>query len=131
MNMPILPLENPAVAPEGREKGLPVADRGVDMPPIALRDQAVPDTPASERPIFLEPREASRGDGANLRTRLPFDRVALLLQGGGALGAYQAGVYEALAETGLHPDWVVGISIGAINSAIIAGNVSRSSTVWL
>jgi NTE family protein len=48
--------------------------------------------------------------------------VALLLQGGGALGAYQAGVYEALAETGIAPDWVGGISIGAINGAIIAGN---------
>ena len=46
----------------------------------------------------------------------------MLLQGGGALGAYQAGVYEALAEADLHPDWVAGISIGAINSAIIAGN---------
>ena len=52
----------------------------------------------------------------------PFEQVALLLQGGGALGAYQAGVYEALAEADLHPDWVAGISIGAINSAIIAGN---------
>ena len=54
--------------------------------------------------------------------RLPFDCIALLLQGGGALGAYQAGVYEALAEAGIHPDWVAGISIGAINAAIIAGN---------
>ena len=54
--------------------------------------------------------------------RPPFDCVALLLQGGGALGAYQAGVYEALAEADLHPDWVAGISIGGINSAIIAGN---------
>jgi NTE family protein len=53
---------------------------------------------------------------------IPFEQVALLLQGGGALGAYQAGVYEALAEADLHPDWVAGISIGAINSAIIAGN---------
>ena len=51
-----------------------------------------------------------------------FGRVVLLLQGGGALGAYQAGVYEALAEANLHPDWVAGISIGAINAAIIAGN---------
>src|SRR5579862_8758808 len=49
-------------------------------------------------------------------------RVALVLQGGGALGAYQAGVYEALHEAGLEPDWVVGVSIGAINSSIIAGN---------
>ena len=45
-----------------------------------------------------------------------------MLQGGGALGAYQAGVYQALHEAGLEPDWVVGVSIGAINSAIIAGN---------
>ncbi|MBR1120055.1 patatin-like phospholipase family protein [Bradyrhizobium lablabi] len=49
-------------------------------------------------------------------------RVALVLQGGGALGAYQAGVYQALHEAGMEPDWVCGVSIGAINSAIIAGN---------
>jgi len=57
-----------------------------------------------------------------LLERLPFECIALLLQGGGALGAYQAGVYEGLAEANLHPDWVAGISIGAINAAIIAGN---------
>ena len=51
--------------------------------------------------------------------RPPFECTALLLQGGGALGAYQAGVYEALAEAGIYPDWVA--TIGAINSAIIAG----------
>jgi NTE family protein len=54
--------------------------------------------------------------------RLEFERIALLLQGGGALGAYQGGVYQALAESGLHPDSVAGISIGAINCALIAGN---------
>jgi NTE family protein len=54
--------------------------------------------------------------------RSEFECVALLLQGGGALGAYQGGVYQALAEAGIHPDWVAGISIGAINAAIIAGN---------
>ncbi|MGC8468543.1 MAG: DUF3734 domain-containing protein [Acetobacteraceae bacterium] len=47
---------------------------------------------------------------------------ALVLQGGGALGSYQAGVYEALAAGGYMPDWVAGISIGAINAALIAGN---------
>jgi predicted acylesterase/phospholipase RssA len=52
----------------------------------------------------------------------PFECVALVLQGGGALGAYQAGVFQALAEAGLEPDWIAGISIGAFNSAIIAGN---------
>jgi NTE family protein len=55
-------------------------------------------------------------------SRPPFECIALVLQGGGALGSYQAGVYEALAEVELHPDWVAGISIGAINAAIIAGN---------
>jgi NTE family protein len=50
------------------------------------------------------------------------DKVGLVLQGGGALGAYQAGVYQALHEANLEPEWVVGVSIGAINSAIIAGN---------
>ena len=50
------------------------------------------------------------------------DRIALIFQGGGALGAYQAGVYEALHEANIEPDWVTGVSIGAINAAIIAGN---------
>jgi NTE family protein len=51
-----------------------------------------------------------------------FERIARLLPGGGALGAYQGGVYQALAEAGLHPDWVAGISIGAITAALVAGN---------
>ncbi len=63
--------------------------------------------------------------------RPPFECIALLLQGGGALGAYQAGVYEALAEAGLHPDRVAGISIGAINSAIIAGNAPKDRVAKL
>ena len=49
-------------------------------------------------------------------------QVALVLQGGGALGAYQVGVYQALHEAGVEPDWVIGTSIGAINGALIAGN---------
>lgn len=52
----------------------------------------------------------------------PHERNALVLQGGGALGAYQAGAYEALEAEGRAPDWIAGISIGAINAAIIAGN---------
>src|SRR6516165_3152908 len=52
-------------------------------------------------------------------------RVGLVLQGGGALGSYQAGVYEALASSEYVPDWVAGISIGAINAAIIAGNAPK------
>jgi NTE family protein len=62
-------------------------------------------------------------------------RIALVLQGGGALGAYQAGVYQALHENGFDPDWVAGTSIGAINAAIIAGNdpgqrLARLRTFW-
>jgi NTE family protein len=52
----------------------------------------------------------------------PEEKTVLVLQGGGALGAYQAGAYEALAEAGHMPRWVAGISIGAVNAAIIAGN---------
>ncbi len=67
--------------------------------------------------------------------RPEFECIALLLQGGGALGAYQAGVYQALSEASLQPDWVAGISIGAINAALIAGNapkdrVARLRTFW-
>ena len=59
----------------------------------------------------------------------------LLLQGGGALGAYHGGVYEGIAEVGFSPDWVVGISIGAINAALIAGNpperrIERMHEFW-
>ena len=62
-------------------------------------------------------------------------RIVLVLQGGGALGAYQAGVYQALEEAGLRPGWVVGTSIGAINSGIIAGNpvadrLDRLAAFW-
>lgn len=66
---------------------------------------------------------------------LPYDIVALVLQGGGALGSYQAGVYEGLHEANIHPNWVAGISIGALNAAIIAGNpaelrVQRMKEFW-
>jgi NTE family protein len=53
------------------------------------------------------------------------DNVVLVLQGGGALGAYQAGAYEGLAEAGIAPNWIAGVSIGAINAALIAGNPSE------
>lgn len=64
-----------------------------------------------------------------------WETVALTLQGGGALGAYQAGVYEGLAEAGVAPNWIAGISIGALNTAIIAGNapehrVKRLHEFW-
>ena len=59
--------------------------------------------------------------GATARKTLPGQTV-LVLQGGGALGAYQVGVYQAMHEAGIEPDWVIGTSIGAINAALIAGN---------
>ena len=68
------------------------------------------------------PSQSARAKVLAGRQRPPFECIGLLLQGGGALGAYQAGVYEALAAAQLHPDWVAGISIGAINAALIAGN---------
>ncbi len=67
--------------------------------------------------------------------RRTYDHEILLLQGGGALGAYQCGVYQGLAEVGVTPNWFVGISIGAVNSAILAGNpperrIERLRTFW-
>jgi NTE family protein len=50
------------------------------------------------------------------------EQIVLVLQGGGALGSYQAGAYQALQESGIEPDWVIGTSIGAINASLIAGN---------
>ena len=70
-------------------------------------------------------------------TPLPLpSEVALLLQGGGALGSFQAGVYERLDLLGIDISWVAGISIGAVNAAIIAGNlphrrISRLKKFWL
>jgi NTE family protein len=52
-------------------------------------------------------------------------QITLVLQGGGALGAYQGGVYQAMHERGMEPDWVIGTSIGAINASLIAGNASE------
>jgi NTE family protein len=52
-------------------------------------------------------------------------QVVLVLQGGGALGSYQAGVYQALYEAGIEPDWIIGTSIGAINASLIAGNAPQ------
>jgi NTE family protein len=61
--------------------------------------------------------------------------IVLVLQGGGALGSYQVGVYQALHEAGIEPDWIIGTSIGAINASLIAGNapeqrLSRLTEFW-
>jgi len=70
----------------------------------------------------------------SLAKELP-GQVVLVLQGGGALGSYQAGVYQALHEAGIEPDWIIGTSIGAINASLIAGNrpddrLSKLRTFW-
>ena len=88
-------------------------------------------------------KTAKRPASPSRRTRAPGDQcppsgdrqVVLVLQGGGALGAYQAGVYEGLHQAGIEPDWVIGTSIGAINAALIAGNrpehrVQRLRDFW-
>jgi NTE family protein len=87
--------------------------------------------------MTVEPREAITAGGtySPAGKRTAFEQVVLVLQGGGALGSYQAGVYQALAEADLHPDWVAGISIGAVNAALIAGNppekrVDRLREFW-
>src|SRR2546428_7102423 len=73
--------------------------------------------PASAR----KPAKAAGGPG----------RIVLVLQGGGALGAYQAGVYQALHEANIEPDWIIVTSIGEINAGIIAGNHVTDRLPWL
>jgi NTE family protein len=90
------------------------------------------DTRSDRRHLRVKPAGPSL---QRVQRRPPFEQTVLLLQGGGALGSYQAGVYQALAEANLHPDWIAGVSIGAINAALIAGNspeqrVERLRQFW-
>ncbi|MGN6383161.1 MAG: DUF3734 domain-containing protein [Dyella sp.] len=83
----------------------------------------------------MDVRAQSLDETLAARVERTYPTVALVLQGGGALGAYQAGVLEALAESGIAPHWIAGISIGALNAAIIAGNppeerVAKLRTFW-
>src|ERR1700741_2240086 len=66
-------------------------------------------------------RDARQGSASEVSPAQRF-QIVLVFQGGGALGAYQAGVYQALHEGGIEPDWIIGPSIGAINASLIAGN---------
>ena len=80
-------------------------------------------------------REKPSAEALGAAIKRDYRTIALVLQGGGALGAYQAGVYEALDAAGIHPHWIAGISIGALNAAIIAGNppkhrVERLREFW-
>ncbi len=101
---------------------MPTARKPAAKPAKAFRRK-----PDAEPSSFLHQRHP----GVDMHTA----RRALVLQGGGALGAYQAGVYQALSEKRGHPDWVAGVSIGAINAALIAGNepgkrVERLQEFW-
>jgi len=84
-------------------------------PADAQNGQLLRQKDSSRRPQSADRRELHSSNAQ-------FGCVALLLQGGGALGAYQGGVYQALTEARIEPTWLAGISIGAINAAIIAGN---------
>jgi NTE family protein len=107
-----------------------MAETALDNSPVAPAiGPASPDDRRHARAAGAPSRRRSSvaGDTASeASSRLAFEYIALLLQGGGALGAYQAGVYEALAERDLHPNWIAGISIGAINGALIAGNAPEA-----
>src|SRR5882757_1532171 len=98
----------------------PLAPAISPFPPSDRRRARAAGCPARR----LSPTAGELASGT--RSRPPFECIALLLQGGGALGAYQAGVYEALTEADLHPDWIAGVSIGAINAALIAGNAPEA-----
>jgi NTE family protein len=107
-----------------------MAETGLNYsPPAPAISPVPPDDRRRARAAGCPTRRLSptAGDMASgKRSRPPFECIALLLQGGGALGAYQAGVYEALTEADLHPDRIAGISIGAINGALIAGNAPKT-----
>src|SRR5207244_191405 len=101
-------------------------DASARLTPVTAKRES---SPTDVKPgTTRSPRDASRQFVKPLLKshrrleRPPFECIALVLQGGGALGAFQAGVYQGLAEANLQPDWVAGISIGAINAALIAGN---------
>jgi len=70
------------------------------------------------RPTDCKQERSARGEKSAAKQR----PIVLVFQGGGALGAYQAGVYQALHESQIEPDWIIGTSIGAINASLIAGN---------
>src|ERR1700746_3271273 len=109
---------------------LPSTDASARLAPLTAKRESSPvdvkppsaRSPKDQSRSFIKPLLKSHRE----LKRPPFDCIALVLQGGGALGAFQAGVYQGLAEANLHPDWVAGISIGAINAALIAGNAPEA-----
>jgi NTE family protein len=78
--------------------------------------------PAQNKDAAMGKSPVSKPSGSASKAHKLPGQVVLVLQGGGALGAYQGGIYEALHEAGIEPNWVIGTSIGALNAGIIAGN---------
>ena len=98
-------------------------------------DPLSPERAASTRPLASTTPEIGDAPRRGASPAQPVGQIVLVLQGGGALGAYQAGVYHGLRDGGIEPDWVIGTSIGAINGALIAGNppeqrLDRLQTFW-
>src|SRR5712691_13430008 len=83
--------------------------------------------PAAE----MSPGERSLARARSDKSLARFERIALVLSGGGALGAYQAGAYAALEQCGVRPNWIAGTAVGAINAAIIAGNLPHERVLRL
>jgi NTE family protein len=106
-----------------RDTSAPLVPAAVDLEARSL--DVAPPRPRPSKAADKRSEQPLRKSHRNLE-RPPFECIALVLQGGGALGAFQAGVYQALAEANLHPDWVSGISVGAINAALIAGNAPQA-----
>src|SRR3954453_22156014 len=75
--------------------------------------------------VQADQERTMNGTQSNIQRKDLPGQVVLVLQGGGALGSYQAGVYQALHEAGIEPDWIIGTSIGAINASLIAGNAPQ------
>jgi NTE family protein len=116
--MTTLPTEGPAAVPsaDGAAAAHPRTPRA-DLPvPVAEPEPPVPEGVIPPPAVRLSDRPGFEDVLAQ------YDTVALVLQGGGALGAYQGGVFEALDEAGICPRWFSGVSIGAINGAVMAGN---------
>ncbi|RKP50580.1 DUF3734 domain-containing protein [Trinickia fusca] len=88
-------------------------------------------TPLDESEVRPHARRRAAAPAVAPAVLPPYETIALVLQGGGALGAYQAGVYEGLHEAGIEPNWMAGISIGALNTAIIAGNAPQDRVAKL
>ncbi len=130
-----VPVPAPETTPQPPRPQKPRTRRAKAPTTIAPQTPASPgraDAPPAEHEgerQFIHPRTGKR------IAIPPYESIALVLQGGGALGAYQAGVFQGLQEAGIEPDWLSGISIGALNTAVIAGNppekrVERLTDFW-